>query len=104
MARVRVRSVQSPRLPDRRINLDTLANGGVKPETVLPGVKRFLLDNNVRWRNLINGTGAHDFAKAYAVTEIPASFLVGRDGTITQLHLSRKTSTLPCGKLWANDG
>jgi thiol-disulfide isomerase/thioredoxin len=72
------------------INLDTLANGGVKPETVLPSVKRFLLDNNVRWRNLINGTGAHDFAKAYGVTEIPASFLVGRDGTVTRLHLSRK--------------
>jgi peroxiredoxin len=72
------------------VNVDTLANGGVKSETVLPGVKRFLLDNNVRWRNTINGTAAQDYAKAYGVTEIPASFLIARDGTITALHLSRK--------------
>jgi peroxiredoxin len=80
------------------INLDTMANGGTKPASVLPEVKRFLLDNNVRWPNLINGTNAQDYAKAYHVTEIPASFLVGRDGKITHLHLSRKNLATAVGQ------
>ena len=72
------------------INLDTLQDGGQKLETVLPNVRRFLIDQNVPWPNLVNGTGARDFAKAYAVTDIPANVLIGRDGTILQLDLVHK--------------
>ena len=39
------------------INVDTLQNDGPKLETVLPNIRRFLLDHNVRWPNLINGDG-----------------------------------------------
>ena len=39
------------------INVDTLQNDGPKLETVMPNIRRFLLDHNVRWPNLINGTG-----------------------------------------------
>ncbi len=35
-------------------------------------------------------TGAHDYAKAYGVTEIPTNVLIGRDGTVIHLDLSRK--------------
>jgi peroxiredoxin len=72
------------------INLDVVQNGGMKLEVVMPNIRRFLLDHNVRWPNLVNGTGPSDYAKAYAVTDIPANFLIGRDGTILHLDLSRK--------------
>ena len=72
------------------INLDTLRNGGSRPEAVLPNVRHFLLDHNVRWPNLINGAGPLDFASAYGVTEIPTNVLIGRDGTVLNVDLSRK--------------
>jgi thiol-disulfide isomerase/thioredoxin len=72
------------------INLDTLENGGMKLDTAMPRVRRFLLENNVRWPNLVNGDGAHDYAAAYGVSEIPANVLIGRDGTVIHIDLSRK--------------
>jgi thiol-disulfide isomerase/thioredoxin len=70
------------------INVDTLQGEGPKLESVLPNVRRFLLDNNVRWPNLINGTGATDYAKAYAIVDIPSNVLIGRDGTVIHRDLS----------------
>ncbi len=72
------------------INLDLLQKENPKLETILPNIKRFILDHNVRWPNLINGAGAEDYAAAYGVAEIPTSVLIGRDGTIIHLDLSRK--------------
>jgi thiol-disulfide isomerase/thioredoxin len=72
------------------INLDTLRSGETRPEAVLPDVRRFLLDHNVRWPNLINGQGPHDHAAAYGISEIPSNVLIGRDGTVTHVDLSRK--------------
>ena len=56
----------------------------------MPNIRRFLLDHNVRWPNLVNGDGAHDYAAAYGVTEIPTNVLIGRDGTVIHVDLSRK--------------
>jgi peroxiredoxin len=72
------------------INLDIVENGGTKLETVMPNIRRFLVNHNVRWPNLVNGSGPNDYAKAYGVTDIPANFLIGRDGTIVHLDLARK--------------
>lgn len=72
------------------VNLDTLQNGGSRPEAVMPSVRRFLLDHNVRWPNVINGQGTADYAASYSVTEIPSNVLIGRDGSVIQLDLSRK--------------
>jgi thiol-disulfide isomerase/thioredoxin len=72
------------------VNLDTLQNGNTKLETVLPNIRRFLVDHNIRWPNLVNGQGANDYAKAYGVTAIPTNVLVGPDGTVIHLDLSRK--------------
>ncbi len=44
------------------VNLDTLQNSGTPLEAVMPGVRRFLLDHNVRWPNVINGEGPKDYA------------------------------------------
>jgi peroxiredoxin len=72
------------------INVDTVQSDGPEVETVLPNVRRFLLDHNIRWSNLMNGTGERDYAKAYSVAEIPANVLIGRDGTVIHRDLSRK--------------
>lgn len=70
------------------VNVDTLQNDRPKIESVLPNVRRFLLENNIRWPNLINGTGASDYAKAFGIVDIPSNVLVGRDGKIIHRDLS----------------
>jgi thiol-disulfide isomerase/thioredoxin len=72
------------------INLDTLQDGGQKLETVFPNIRRFLLDFNVRWPTLINGTEARDYATAYGITDIPANVLIDRNGTVVEVDLVRK--------------
>ena len=72
------------------INLDPLQKDGPKLETVMPNIKRFLVDHNIRWPNLVSGAGAQDYAAAYGVAEIPMNVLIGRDGNVIHLDLSRK--------------
>jgi thiol-disulfide isomerase/thioredoxin len=72
------------------INLDVGQDRGEKLETVLPNIKRFLLDYNVPWPTLVNGSGDRDYAKAYGVADIPANVLIGRDGTVVQVDVSRR--------------
>ena len=72
------------------INLDTQEDGGQKLETVLPNIRRFLLDHNVPWPTLVNGSGDRDYAAAYGVSDIPANVLIGPDGTVVQVDLSRR--------------
>jgi thiol-disulfide isomerase/thioredoxin len=72
------------------INLDPLQRDGPKLETLMPNIKRFLIDHNVRWPNLVNGAGAQDYAAAYGVAEIPTNVLIGRDGNVIHLDLTRK--------------
>jgi peroxiredoxin len=71
------------------INLDAMSVPDRKPSDVVPEVKRFLVEHNVAWPNLINGTGEQDYARAYGVTSIPSSVLIGRDGTVIHLDLTR---------------
>ncbi len=73
------------------VNLDLMQDGGVPAESVMPNVRRFLVDHNVRWPNLLNGPGDRDYARAYGVTEIPANALIGRDGTVLHLDLTAAT-------------
>jgi thiol-disulfide isomerase/thioredoxin len=72
------------------INVDVQEEGGQKLETVLPNIRRFLLDYNVPWRTLVNGSGDHDYAKAYGISDIPANVVIGRDGNVAQIDVSRK--------------
>jgi thiol-disulfide isomerase/thioredoxin len=74
------------------INVDTLQDDGPKLDTVMPNVRRFLLDYNVRWPTLINGSGDTDYAKAYGVTEIPANVLIGKDGAVAAIDLVSKNA------------
>ncbi len=72
------------------INLDAHAESGQKLETVLPNIRRFLLDFNIPWPTLVNGSGERDYAKAYGIADIPANVLIGRDGSVVQVDLSRR--------------
>jgi peroxiredoxin len=71
------------------VNLDSLQDGGKISEGVRTAARHFVLEHNIHWPNLINGFGNQDYARAYAVTEIPANVLIGRDGTIVHLDLTR---------------
>jgi thiol-disulfide isomerase/thioredoxin len=71
------------------INLDA-ADGSQKIETIMPSVRRFLIDHNVRWPILVSGSGGQDYAKAYGITDIPANVLIDRKGNVVQLDLVRK--------------
>jgi thiol-disulfide isomerase/thioredoxin len=69
------------------VNLDGVREG-VTPESAQSTVRRFLVDFRVSWPSVFNGQGPNDFARAYGVTSIPATFLVDRDGKIAQVELS----------------
>ncbi len=69
------------------VNVDALREGAGEAQAVLPAVRRFLIDHGVSWPNVLNGEGENDYAKAFGVEEIPANFLIGRDGTIIGFEL-----------------
>ncbi|MEO6810635.1 MAG: TlpA disulfide reductase family protein [Isosphaeraceae bacterium] len=70
------------------VNADSEREGGEPLARTLPVVRRFLLDHRISWPNVLCGDGAEDLTKAYGVKAIPASFLIGRDGTIQHLELT----------------
>jgi thiol-disulfide isomerase/thioredoxin len=73
------------------VNVDELSQDptGKKPDPkeILSTVRWFLLQHRAAWPNLI-GAGAEAAAKAYGVNDVPANFLVGRDGSIVQVELT----------------
>lgn len=68
------------------INVDA-AQDGVSVESALPNIRRFLLDYNVEWPNIVYGRGDGAFLEAYGVTEVPSSALIGRDGKVVQIDM-----------------
>ncbi len=72
------------------VNLDLMQGDSPKLESLLPNIRRFALDYNLRWPNLINNPADGDIAKAYGVTQIPANVLIGRDGKVAAIDLAKK--------------
>ena len=64
----------------------------------MPSVRRFLIDHGVSWPNVLNGTGENDYAKAFGVEEIPANFLIGRDGKIIGFELGETSMDQAIGE------
>ena len=50
-------------------------------------VRRFVVEFGVPWPNVLSGEGEHDIAGSYAVSEIPANVLIGRDGKVVTFDL-----------------
>lgn len=71
------------------VNVDTFQDTGRSAEAVLPSVKRFLIEYNIRWPNLVDQPGDKEIAKAYGVKDIPSNVLIGRDGKVVQFNLTR---------------
>jgi thiol-disulfide isomerase/thioredoxin len=68
------------------VNVDAMHEDVKDQNAVLQGVRRFLVNHRVTWINLLNGHGPSDFVAAYHVEQIPANFLIGRDGKIVALE------------------
>ena len=66
---------------------DVAALGSAIVDVLAPVDDKFLLDHNITWPTLLNGTGQTDYARAYGVTDIPASVVVARDGTVAHVDL-----------------
>jgi thiol-disulfide isomerase/thioredoxin len=64
------------------VNVDALHEDVKEADAALQQVRRFLVKQRVDWINVQSGKGAGDFASIYHVEQIPASFLVGRDGSV----------------------
>ncbi len=80
------------------VNLDSFQAEGRAAETVASDVRRFLVERNVRWTNLIERPGERDLTKAYAISDIPANVLVGRDGKVVQIDLTAANLKRVIGK------
>jgi thiol-disulfide isomerase/thioredoxin len=67
------------------VNLDAVAQDAsgkrVDPKEALSTVRWFLLEQRASWPVLF-GDGAEEAARAYGVNEVPANFLIGRDGVV----------------------
>jgi len=71
------------------VNLDAFQEDGRTVESHIPNIKRFLIERNVRWPNVVERPGDKDLAKAFGVTDIPANVLIGRDGKVVGIDLTR---------------
>jgi thiol-disulfide isomerase/thioredoxin len=73
------------------VNLDSLGKDltGKMPDSkeVLSLLRWFLLNHRAAWPNIL-GDSAEAAARAYGVSDVPAKFLVSRDGTIAQVELN----------------
>lgn len=70
------------------VNVDALQEGSGGRDAVLGAVRRYLVEHNVRYPSLVNGEGALDYAKAFGVREIPANFLIDKDGVIRHVDVT----------------
>lgn len=70
------------------VNVDALDESIENAESVLPAVRRYLLDYNITWPNVLDVPGDTTIAGAYGVTDLPTSVLIGRDGVIRGLAMT----------------
>lgn len=73
------------------VNLDARREDVRSPDQALRMVRRFLLNANLDWPNIIDTASADNLASAFNVFEIPANFLIDRDGTIIGFDLTAPT-------------
>ncbi|MFO0957576.1 MAG: TlpA disulfide reductase family protein [Isosphaeraceae bacterium] len=71
------------------INVDAMQEGGISDDSIVPQIRRYVIDRNLRWPVLLNHTGKEDYAGMFGVNEIPASVMIGKDGKVVHLDLRR---------------
>jgi thiol-disulfide isomerase/thioredoxin len=70
------------------VNVDAMHEDVKELKAARAIVRRFLVKHRVTWTNVQSGEGSGDIAAAYGVEEIPANFLIGRDGTVVAVEQS----------------
>ncbi len=70
------------------VNLDAKHPDVKDGTTALPTARQVLVRHGVTWINLLDCQRTDNITTAYGVEEIPASFLIGRDGTIVAVEQS----------------
>ena len=89
-ARVQGRGVRHLGSQPRRACQSAVKSTGCPVRGQSGALRWFLVAQRVGWPTLVGG-GAETAAKAYGVEEIPANFLIGRDGTIKHVELNEDT-------------
>lgn len=69
------------------VNLDAARQGAGDAQAVASTVRRFLINHGVAWPSVLNGA---ELAQTYGVRDIPANFLIGRDGKVIGFELSEQ--------------
>lgn len=80
------------------INVDNLEEGADPASEIAEEVRHFVVEHNLHFTNLINGAGVSDFAKAYGVRDIPANFLIDREGNVVHVDLTISNVDAAVGK------
>lgn len=73
------------------VNVDAMEDG-VNAQSVVPEVRDFALDRNMRWPIVVDQPGPASIASAYGVSEIPSSILIDKQGKV--VHLDLRASNL----------
>ena len=74
------------------VNVDALRTGAGTRNEVLSIVQRYVLDRQAKFPNLV-GDAEPNLAALFGVEEIPANFLIDRDGNIVQFELSEQNAS-----------
>ena len=69
------------------VNVDLLREGTPEDETTRNLVRRYLVDHQALFPHVVLTDAEKGVPEAYGVEEIPANFLIGKDGTIVQFEL-----------------
>ena len=71
------------------VNEDAQGEGAAaKPDEIRSSVRRYLIDHRIGFANIVDLGGDKSISDAYKVDEIPANFLVGKDGKIVAVELT----------------
>ena len=70
------------------VNLDAKHADVKDAKTALPTARQFPVRHGVTWINLLDRQRTDNITTAYGVEEIPANFLIGRDGKIVAVEQS----------------
>jgi peroxiredoxin len=69
------------------VNVDALRHGAGAMDDVLPQVRRYLIDHQASFPNIVCQPGDSDIPNAFGVEDIPANFLIDREGKIVGFEL-----------------
>lgn len=74
------------------VNVDSMDEKAGDERTVRESVKKYLLQYNINWPNVLAKRGPGNAAEVYHVQEVPVAILIGRDGRVIHPDLFPETA------------